>query len=67
MFEEMAGLVQDGIDAGAFAAGDAQRRALLMSATVQGIAALVGSGRVPEAVGAALLDDAVALFTAARP
>lgn len=61
----MTDLVQAGIDAGVFVQRDPQQLTLLMSAMVQGLAALVGSHRVPESYGDTLLDGAVKLFTKA--
>ena len=43
---------------------DPVRFTLLVSATIQGIASQVSSGRVPAAMGDALIGDAVVLFGA---
>jgi AcrR family transcriptional regulator len=56
------GLVADGIAGGVLAAGDPERYALLLFATIRGIAALVINGIVgPDAIGE-LLDDAGTTF-----
>ena len=46
-----------------FPPGDPERLSLLLIATLQGIAALVTSGRAPASQTDALVTDAVALFT----
>lgn len=64
------GLVGDGVSGGVLADGDPGRYALLLFATIRGIAALATSGVVgPDATGA-LIADAVTTFirgSAARP
>jgi AcrR family transcriptional regulator len=53
-----------GIAAGAFVAADVERLILVLSASVQGIGALVTSQRITLAQSEALIDDAIALFLA---
>lgn len=56
------GLVGDGVASGVLEAREPRRYALLLLATIRGIATLVTSGTVgPDAIGE-LLDDAVATF-----
>jgi AcrR family transcriptional regulator len=64
------GLISDGVASGALAAGDPERYALLLFATIRGIAALVTSGIVGLDTTGELLDDAVTTFirgSAGRP
>lgn len=58
-------LIVRGQRAGALPPGDPERLRLLLVATLQGIAALVTSGRAPAEQTGALVADAVALFTGA--
>jgi AcrR family transcriptional regulator len=51
-----------GVDAGAYAAADVERLILVLSASVQGIGALVTSGRINVRQSETLIDDAIALF-----
>jgi AcrR family transcriptional regulator len=53
-----------GLDAGAYAAADIERLTLVLSASVQGIGALVTSRRITVAQSEELIDDAIALFLA---
>jgi AcrR family transcriptional regulator len=53
-----------GAGAGAYAAADVERLILVLSATVQGISALVTSRRITPPQSKALIDDAIALFLA---
>jgi AcrR family transcriptional regulator len=56
-------LIQQGQQAGTLLPGDPERLRLLLIATLQGIAALVTSGKVQPAQADALITDAAALFT----
>jgi AcrR family transcriptional regulator len=56
-------LIRQGQQAGALPPGDPERLRLLLIATLQGIAALIISGRAPAGQSDALITDAVALFT----
>lgn len=47
--------------------GDPHRLQLLFGATLQGIAALVTSGRIPPEQAGMLITDAIALFTRSQP
>ncbi|WP_033213166.1 TetR/AcrR family transcriptional regulator [Kitasatospora phosalacinea] len=62
LFATMGGLMDAGVAAGAYPASDVARLTLLLSATVQGISALVTSRRITAARGEALVDDAVTLL-----
>lgn len=62
LFGTMAEIMEAGVEAGAYGAGDVGRLTLVLSATVQGIAALVTSGRITAAQSETLIDDAIALF-----
>jgi AcrR family transcriptional regulator len=64
LFDAMTEIVGAGAEAGAYGARDVGRLTLLLSATVQGISALVTSRRITVPQGEALLDDAIALFLA---
>ena len=55
-------LIRQGQQAGALPSGDPERLRLLLIATLQGIAALITSGRAPAGQADALITDAVALF-----
>ena len=63
LFTEVGDLIGQGQRAGTLPLGDAWRLRLLLVATLQGIAALVTSGRVPAGQTDALIVDAAALFT----
>ncbi|MGI5225584.1 TetR/AcrR family transcriptional regulator [Actinoallomurus sp. CA-142502] len=64
LFDTMTGIMGVGVEAGAYDAGDVGRLTLLLSATVQGISALVTSRRIPTPQGEALVDDAITIFLA---
>lgn len=66
LYTTFGGLIQRGQDEGELRPGSPTRLKLLMSATFQGIASLVSTGRVPSEETPALLDDAVDLFRAGR-
>jgi AcrR family transcriptional regulator len=63
LFTTVAELIAQGQQVGALPPGDPERLRLLLSATLQGIAALVTSGRAQPGQVAALIVDAVSLFT----
>ena len=63
LFGSVGELIVRGQRAGALPPGDPERLRLLLVATLQGIAALVTSGRAPAEQTGALVADAVALFT----
>ncbi|MFI0900420.1 TetR/AcrR family transcriptional regulator [Streptomyces sp. NPDC020983] len=67
LFATLAGIMGTGVAAGAYDAADVGRLTLLLSATVQGAAALRTSGRITEEQGESLVDDAVAVFLAGLP
>jgi hypothetical protein len=67
LFTAVGDLVGQAQQAGALPPGDPWRLLLLLVATLQGIATLVISGRVPADQAEALTSDAVALFTPGRP
>ncbi|GAA2089179.1 TetR/AcrR family transcriptional regulator [Kitasatospora saccharophila] len=62
LFGTMSGLMDAGVAAGAYPASDVGRLTLLLSATVQGVSALVTSRRIPADQGEALLGDGIALL-----
>ncbi|QLJ02548.1 TetR/AcrR family transcriptional regulator [Streptomyces sp. NEAU-sy36] len=62
LFGTMTDIMNAGVEAGAYDADDVGRLTLLLSATVQGIAALVTSRRITTPQGEALVDDAIRLF-----
>ncbi|GHF00451.1 putative TetR-family transcriptional regulator [Streptomyces spiralis] len=62
LFATMAEIMNAGVEAGAYDACDVGRLTLLLSATVQGIAALVTSRRITTPQSEALIDDAITLF-----
>jgi hypothetical protein len=64
LFATMTGIMDVGVEAGAYDAGDVGRLTLLLSATTRGISALVTSRRVTTAQGEALIDDAITIFLA---
>jgi hypothetical protein len=53
-----------GVSAGAYAEADVERLILVLSASVQGISALVTSRRITVPQSEALIDDTIALFLA---
>jgi AcrR family transcriptional regulator len=63
VFTAVGDLIAQGQQAGTLPPGDPERLRLLLIATLQGIAALVTSGRAPASQTDALVTDAVALFT----
>jgi AcrR family transcriptional regulator len=63
LFTAAGDLIRQGQQAGALPPGDPERLRLLLIATLQGIAALIISGRAPAGQSDALITDAVALFT----
>jgi AcrR family transcriptional regulator len=63
LFTEVGDLIDRAQQVGELPPGDPGRLRLLLVATLQGIAALVTSGRAPAAQCDALIADAVALFT----
>jgi AcrR family transcriptional regulator len=62
LFGTMTGIMDAGVEAGAYGAQDVGRLTLLLSATVQGISVLVTSGRITTPQSDALIDDAITLF-----
>lgn len=64
LFATLADVLALGVAAGAYGPGDVPRLGLLLSATVQGSAALVASGRMTEPQSAGVIDDAIAFFLA---
>jgi AcrR family transcriptional regulator len=63
LFAAVGDLIRQGQEAGAVAPGNPERLLFLLMATLQGIAALLASGRVGKEQADDLLSDAVALFT----
>ncbi len=63
LFAIIGDLIGQGQQAGRLPPGDAYRFQLLFGATLQGIATLVTSGRIPPAQADTLIADAIALFT----
>jgi AcrR family transcriptional regulator len=63
LFTTFGDLIRQAQQAGALPPGDPERLRLLLAATLQGIAALVTSGRAHPGQTDALVTDAVALFT----
>jgi AcrR family transcriptional regulator len=61
LFLAVRGVIDAGVAAGAFEEADVERISLLWSATVQGAATLVASGRATRAQADAIVDDTVAL------
>ena len=66
LFTVVDGLIAQGLRNGLLPSGDPDRMRLLLAATLQGIAALVVSGRVPAGQADALVADAVELFARGR-
>lgn len=64
LFAAMADIMDAGVEAGAYDSRDVGRLTLVLSATVQGTAALIASRRVTSAQAEALIDDAITLFLA---
>jgi AcrR family transcriptional regulator len=67
LFGVMSGIVAEGVRSGRLVQHDVERMTLLLSATVQGISALIGSHRITPQMGENLLDDLVALVLADDP
>lgn len=67
LFSTLAGIMDEGVAAGAYDAADVGRLTLLLSATVQGAATLRTSGRIAAGQADGLVADAVALFLAGLP
>jgi AcrR family transcriptional regulator len=67
LFTIIGGLIGQGQQAGALPPGDPYRLQLLFGATLQGIAALVTSRRIPPEQADALVTDAIALFSRDQP
>lgn len=67
LFAVIGALLGQGQQAGLLAPGDPFRLQLLFGATLQGIAALVTSGRIPPGQADLLMDDAIALFSPGQP
>lgn len=63
LFTAIGDLIGQGQQAGVLAPGDPFRLQLLFGATLQGIAALVTSGRIPPGLADALVTDTIALFS----
>jgi AcrR family transcriptional regulator len=63
LFTTVGDLIRQGQQAGQLPPGDPERLRLLLMATVQGITALVTSGRLAPEQADALITDAVRLFT----
>jgi hypothetical protein len=63
LFSAVGDLVRQGQQAQVLPPGDPERLRLLLIATLQGIAALIASGRAHAEQADDLLDDTVALFT----
>ncbi|MEV7213667.1 TetR/AcrR family transcriptional regulator [Kitasatospora cineracea] len=62
LFATMGSLMDAGVAAGAYPSADVGRLTLLLSATVQGVAALVTSRRIPPDQGEALIGDGITLL-----
>ena len=67
LFAVIGDLIGQGQQAGTLPPGDPYRLQLLFGATLQGIAALVTSGRIPPGQADALITDAIALFSQDQP
>jgi AcrR family transcriptional regulator len=67
LFTIIGDLIGQGQHAGALPPGDPYRLQLLFGATLQGIAALVTSGRIPPGQADTLITDAIALFSRSQP
>jgi AcrR family transcriptional regulator len=66
LFSAFGDLIRQWQQAGTLPPGDPERLRLLLIATLQGIAALITSGRAQPGQADALITDAVALFTRGR-
>jgi AcrR family transcriptional regulator len=67
LFAVIGDLIGQGQQSGSLPPGDPYRLQLLFGATLQGITALVTSGRIPAGQADSLITDAIALFTRAQP
>jgi AcrR family transcriptional regulator len=67
LFAVIGDLIGQGQQAGTLPPGDPYRLQLLFGATLQGIAALVTSGRIPPGQADALITDAITLFSQGQP
>lgn len=67
LFTVIGDLIGQGQRAGRLPAGDPYRLQLLFGATLQGVAALVTSGRIPPEQADTLVTDAIALFSRDEP
>jgi AcrR family transcriptional regulator len=67
LFADIGDLIGQGQRTGTLPPGDPYRLQMLFGATLQGIAALVISGRVPPGQADALVADAIALFSRGQP
>jgi AcrR family transcriptional regulator len=67
LFADIGDLIGQGQRTGTLPPGDPYRLQLLFGATLQGIAALVTSGRIPPGQADALVADAIALFSRGQP
>jgi AcrR family transcriptional regulator len=63
-FDTLTDIGRIGVDEGLYAASDVERLMIVLSATVQGIAAILISRRVTPSQSEVLIDDAIALFLA---
>jgi AcrR family transcriptional regulator len=63
-FHMLTDIIGIGVDEGTYQAGDVERLTPVLSATVQGIAAMLTSRRITASQSEALVDDAIALFLA---
>lgn len=64
LFTTMADIMSAGVEAGVYDASEVDRLTLVLSATVQGAAALITSRRITASQGEALIKDAITLFLA---
>jgi AcrR family transcriptional regulator len=67
LFAVIGDLIGQGQHAGTLPPGDPYRLQLLLGATLQGIATLVTSGRIPPGQAGTLITDTIALFTRDQP
>lgn len=67
LFAVIGDLIRQGQQAGKLPPGDPYRLQLLFGATLQGIAALVTSGRIPPEQADTLITDAITLFSPGQP
>ena len=62
LFTTISDIIAAGVEAGAFPPEELDRRKLVISSTMQGIATFVAGGRATAAQGDVMIDDAIALF-----